>query len=356
MNKTLLPSESLLVSQLTRTIIDALPPRWSGRIAGGQTVAASGADLVIDVESPGGQDLRLVVEVKRTLEPRSVQETISQAHSVATALDAVPVVGASYLSPRSQKLLIDDEVGYVDSTGNIRIASDSPGMFILMTGAQRDPWPRESGIQSLRGRASGRALRAIVDFTPPFGIRELAEKTGTSPASLSRVAGLLDREALITRDRRGAISEVDWQGALERWTQDYDQLQSNTPHRFLAPRGLEDLRGRLADSALPVVATGAFGAQQFDPVAPARTAALYVTDPLGVADALDLREIDSGANVILLEPYDPVVFERTLERGGLTIVAASQLAADLLTGPGREPSQGEAILEWMTENEHAWRT
>ena len=70
---------------------------------------------------------------------------------------------------------------------------------------------------------------------------------------------------------------------------------------------------------------------------------------------LDLRETDAGANVILLEPFDPVVIDRTIERDGLRCVAPSQLAADLLTGPGREPSQGEEILEWMKENQDAWR-
>jgi len=29
--------------------------------------------------------------------------------------------------------------------------------------------------------------------------------------------------------------------------------------------------------------------------------------------------------------------------------------ADLLTGPGRNPSEAEALLEWMKKNEDAWR-
>ena len=37
-------------------------------------------------------------------------------------------------------------------------------------------------------------------------------------------------------------------------------------------------------------------------------------------------------------------------------VAPSQLAADLLTGPGPEPSQGEEMLRWMQDNEDAWRS
>lgn len=42
-------------------------------------------------------------------------------------------------------------------------------------------------------------------------------------------------------------------------------------------------------------------------------------------------------------------------RNGLTVAALSQVAADLLTGPGREPSEGEELLIWMKDNEDAWR-
>lgn len=79
-------------------------------------------------------------------------------------------------------------------------------------------------------------------------------------------------------------------------------------------------------------------------------------DAVEAAESLGLREADGGANVVLLEPFDPVVFERTVERDGLRCVAPSQLAVDLLTGPGREPAQGEQMLIWMEQNQDAWRT
>ena len=41
---------------------------------------------------------------------------------------------------------------------------------------------------------------------------------------------------------------------------------------------------------------------------------------------------------------------------GCGALPPSQLAVDLLTGPGREPSQGEQMLIWMEQNEDAWRT
>ena len=74
-----------------------------------------------------------------------------------------------------------------------------------------------------------------------------------------------------------------------------------------------------------------------------------------MAERLGLRPADAGANVILAEAFDPVVFERSTAREGLRVVAATQLAADLLTGTGREPSEGDELLGWMHANEDAWR-
>lgn len=73
-------------------------------------------------------------------------------------------------------------------------------------------------------------------------------------------------------------------------------------------------------------------------------------------ERLDLQETDAGANAVLLEPLDPVVFDRTIERDGVRSVAPSHIAVDLLTGPGREPSQGERMLTWMETHEDVWRS
>ena len=73
---------------------------------------------------------------------------------------------------------------------------------------------------------------------------------------------------------------------------------------------------------------GAFAAQRFDlitpgfdPILPARTAALYVDDAYTAAERLGLREIDTGTNVVLLEPFDLVVYDRTIICNGLRCVA-----------------------------------
>jgi hypothetical protein len=83
---------------------------------------------------------------------------------------------------------------------------------------------------------------------------------------------------------------------------------------------------------------------------------VYVEDIAAAAHGLDLRRAEAGANVLLIEPFDPVVFDRTLVRDELTLANPSQVAADLLTSPGRGPAEAEALLEWMAEHEHEWRT
>lgn len=353
-----LPSETRIARDVEQVLAMRLPKGWTLRAKPDASIGGSRIDLLIEITSPAGQIVDLAVETKRALEPRLAPEAAEQITMLTSQAPdgAVPVVAAAYLSPRTRAILDDFEVGYVDTTGNVRIEVRTPGLFLLTQGSDRDPWPQESDLQSLRGRGAARAVRAIIDTAPPFGIRELASATGASAPTISRVLELLEREAIVTREPRGPVLAVDWQAAIRRWAEDYEQTSSNTPTLLLEPRGLPALEKKLTGSRLAYAATGAFAAQRLGPIAPARVAALYVDDVAGAAERLGLRETDAGANAMLLEPFDPVVFDRTVDRDGLRCVAPSQLAVDLLTGPGREPSQGEKMLERMKDDEDAWRS
>jgi hypothetical protein len=173
--------------------------------------------------------------------------------------------------------------------------------------------------------------------------------------SLSRTLDLLDREGLVTRDDRGSVTALDWERTIRRWSQDYEFARSNRVAYYLDPRGVGSATAKLADVKWTYAVTGALAAQRFAPIAPARQAAIYVEDSARAAERLKLRPADAGANVILAEPFDPVVFQRTTLRDATRVVAPAQLAVDLLTGPGREPSEGNELLSWMRANEDAWR-
>lgn len=353
------PRESRIIRDAASALVARLPKGWAADIRIDPRIATTKLrpDAIVKLQSPSGQQVLLVVEAKRRIEPRTVPTIVEQVQQYCFALDdtAVAVVSAAYLSPSVRALLVDLGIGYIDTTGNIHLEVSSPGLFISTTGAERDPWPVRYPLASLRGRGAGAALRAIVDNHAPFGVRQLAEISEVPAPTLSRVITFLDREDILQREPRGTVLAVKWQSAIRRWAEDYGQLTSNKPTLLLDPRGISSLERRLIESPLQYAATGAFAAQRFNPIAPARSASLYVEDPYETAEALGLREVDSGANVTLLEPFDPVAFRGATVRDGLRCVAASQLAVDLLTGPGREPVQGEELLTWMENNESAWQ-
>jgi hypothetical protein len=142
---------------------------------------------------------------------------------------------------------------------------------------------------------------------------------------------------------------------LERWSRDYGFAQSNTVQTFLEPRGLSALTKRLAVSKLEYVVTGSLAAERAAAYAPARLGTIYVRDLADAVEALGLRRTDTGANVALATGKYDVVFDRTETVDGLRVAALSQVAADLLSGPGRNPNEGAALLDWMEADESRWR-
>jgi hypothetical protein len=346
-----LPSEVQTLGAVERVLTDSLPPGWSLRATRRPRGRGREPDAVWSIQAPDGSVASFVVEVKRSLLGRQLDDVLSQ---LATS-EGLPLVAAPHLSPTLRASLVDRGVSFADTTGNLRIVADRPGLFIELQGAKKDPWPSDDALRSLRGRAAGRAVRALVDFRPPYGVRDLAKRASVPLGSLSRALDLLDREGLVTRDDRGSVTDLDWEGTIRRWSQDYEFVRSNQTAFYLDPRGIASFASRLSRSDSNYAATGAFAAQRFAPTAPARQAAIYVEDSAAAAERLGLRPADAGANVILAEPFDPVAFDRSTVRDELRVVAASQLAADLLTGPGREPSEGNELLAWMRGHEDAWR-
>jgi hypothetical protein len=164
--------------------------------------------------------------------------------------------------------------------------------------------PHHRSLRTLKGRAAGRAIRTLVDHTPPFGIRELAERTESSAPTLSRVVDLLDREGLVEREPRGPIKALDWAGSIRRWALDYDLTISNTARMFLDPRGIEHLADNLRDTAGEYAVTGALALPEDLVIAPARLGMVYTRDAAELRRMLDLRTVDTGANVLLFDPFD----------------------------------------------------
>jgi len=338
-----------------------LPSLWSFSVAEQATMAGRRVDAIVSITSPDGAGARLIVEAKRSVVVADLPKLTARFSSLVAdneRRDALlPLVVARYLPLSAQKWLEDRDVGYADATGNIRISMTRPGLFLRTMGATKDPWRgpgRPRG--NLKGAPAARVVRALVDFNPPVTVPELVGRAVASTGATYRVVEFLQQEALIERTPRGPIVNVQWRQLIERWAQDYGFQESNATRSYLQPRGLATLLKDLAGAAdLRYAVTGSLAAQNWAPYAPARSAMIYVDDPDQFADRLGLREVQAGANVLLATGTYDVVYDRCQNVDGVSFAAPSQTVVDLLTGPGRNPAEAEALLDWMEMNPDVWR-
>lgn len=317
-------------------------------------------DAVVDLAAPGRSRVRLVVELKRAVVRRDLPAVVEQLETARASVPdpTVLVLVSRYLSASVRDWLDEHDVSYIDATGNLRLVSRDPAIYLRDRGADRDPWRgpgRPTG--TLRGEPAARVVRALADFCPPLPVTTLVKRSGTSTGATYRVLAFLEQEALLTRSARGVIEQVLWRRLLERWSEDYGFQRDNAVSRFVQPRGLPALlTGLAAAPELTYAVTGSLAAERWAAYADPRLATMYVNDVAAAAELLGLREVDSGANVLLAAPGTQAVFDRTSEFDGVVYAAPSQVAVDLLTGPGRNPAEGTALLDWMEADERAWRT
>lgn len=350
-------SEGELVDAAVAQLGRLLPASWAveRQVAGD----AEGYDVV--VKGPGSNSQALIlVEAKSDVSRRDVEGLISgpwRRWRRQMGNQAVLVV-APYIGPSVRKMLAAEDISYIDLSGNARVSVQYPAVFIETQGARQDPHsvkPR-AGI---RGAKAGAVVRALVDVAPPYTGAEIARAAKVNEGYLSRILDTLTDEGLIDRESFGPVTGVDWPQLLRRRAQAVDLFRPAGTFRYVARNGttavLEQLRGRRLEER-PAAVTGSFAAARLAPVAAPMVLAVYTMNPNELGEELELLPADAGADTVLLRPDNDVVFARAEREGGIVWAAPSQVALDCLAGNGRMPSEGEALIDWMRQNEGRWRS
>jgi len=344
----------------TSALAGVLPHGWVVQGAlDGNTRGDRGVDATIGIRLPSGAKREYQVEMKRALPRRELLTVLERFDAARPRLaeDTDFLLLSRYIAPHLREELRRRQISYIDATGNVFLYSEDPQILVSDRGADTDPW-RGPGrpVGTLKGPPAALLVRALADYVTPFTVPQLAKLAGASLGATYRLVELLDSEGLLERERRGNVTDVGWRQLLERWSEDYRFLDSNTTQGFLEPRGINVLQENLRNgTGQRYAVTGSLAAAPYAPYADPRLAMIYADDAPALARELGLRPVDSGANVILASPRSPVVFERTKTVTNITLVAPSQAAVDLLAGPGRNPVEGNALLEWMERNPDEWR-
>jgi hypothetical protein len=331
------PSDNVVLRHAVEQIQRCLPSHWSTSVA---TKTDDAADARLTIKTPAGASAALAIGARRQLEPRLVGEVAGALRTAAA--DAFLIV-APFLGARTRERLADEGLGFVDLVGNIRLVLDRPTVFIAARGEEKSPWAGPRPTRSLHAAKASRIVRALLDGTPPWGVRQLAALAGTDPGYVSRLLDIFDREELIERVVRGPVVGVAIGRLLRRWTEDYRFADA---HRFVPlvhPHGVPGALAGLRDAGVPYALTARAGAAALLGTALPGVVTAYVDNPERVARLLGAAA-GEGANLTLIAPFDPFVFEGAWESSGLRYAARSQIMADLLGSPPPAPTQAAALL------------
>jgi len=319
------------------------PPDWQVEIV--RRTDNGGVIRVISSDEVSGE---LTVVVRGDLTPRDVVALPEP--------DTPTIIAGEWLSPRSRELLDGIGYGYVDQTGNVSVVVKRPGIVFRTEGARRDPSPPPVPRLNIRGPRAWALLRTLAEVQPPYGVSDLARAIDSNPGYVSRLLNALAEELLISRERRGPVEQVEWEGLLRQWASNYSLLDSNEITSWIASAGPDQFIDDLAASNTKQWAiTGSFAASPLVSVAAPEIAVVYAEDPERIATTTRLRRVRNGGNVVIALPYDQVVFKRPWTRDKAVYVSPAQAAIDCLTGPGRMPAEGDALLDWMRRKAPRWQ-
>ncbi len=333
-------------------------------------VRNQGVDAILKLTSQTtklSQVSQFAVEIKTLPEIRDLQKTVAQLQEVTKKADKLkPMIISKYLSSPAQEWLRQQRVSFADATGNFLILDPEKGRFLQSdAGAKSNPWKGPGRDRStLKGEAAAKVVRALIEKIPPYSVPQLTKSAKSSTGVTYRVVEYLEKQGNLTREEKvtnnritSQIAEVDWQKILTAWSKDYSFSENNEVTSYIEPRGIEELLKKLRKiDPNSYAVTSSVAAANFAKYAESKQIRIYTKNAESLAKKLNLTEVDSGTNVQIATTEYGSVFTGTKVIDGINTVALAQIAVDLLSGPGRNPSEGEALMNWMKTNIEKWRT
>lgn len=164
-------------------------------------------------------------------------------------------------------------------------------------------------------------------------MKDLATEANLSLGQVSKLKNkLLQEDYLVsTEERKLVLSRPD--DLLKAWAEEYNYTD-NTVTKFYAMQEIpmieEEIKNYCTKRGRKYAFTMQSGAARFAQFVRYQQVSVFIDgDITELQDALNLKPVDSGANVLLLTPYDDGVFYFTQQKDDTTIVSDIQLYLDL---------------------------
>ncbi len=321
------------------------------QVVNGQDHQSHKWDWVVDAAAKDSKaTIRLLVEVMGRVTPQTALAVL--ARMKVQPEHGVPLLCCPILSPRLQQLCEEHAVNYLDGAGNCRIAA--PGVYIERRGLGKIL--REKPPVDLFATKASRIIRAMLsDPAHGWQVQRLArgESLGVSLGLASKVKqALVEQGFAVERDRLLYVRNPD--DLLRAWVENYRPKVEPIPLFVMgdSPQAEATIAQWCLSNNIPHALTQFSGAWRAAPAVRYQRSTIYIQ---GVTDEAwknlntfgHAKRVDSGANVVLWQTYDPAVFlgERALGDPPLKTVSALQLYLDLKQLHGRGEEAAQAVYD-----------
>lgn len=316
-----------------------------------------GGDFIVNL-ALNGKKQTLIVELKSNGQPRMAREAVNQLIRYRDSFpNSYSVFMAPYISPQAAEICMKDGVGYIDFAGNSYLAFGQ--VYIEQTG-RPNPFKTKRDLTSLYSPKAARVLRVLMNNPGRrWKTQDLANEAGVSLGQIANVKRLLlDREWIAQQD--GFSLTEPWK-LLEEWSNAYT-FRKNEVRNFYSLKSIPEIEADLAqicnEKGIEYAMTGFSGAARYAPAVRYNRVMAYVyTMPENMVSLPGLKEVESGANMVLLGPYDEGIFYGTRVIDDIRIVSPVQIYLDLKSYKGRGEEAAEALLrdvikpKWSRENQ-----
>jgi hypothetical protein len=316
-------------------------------------------DLLAGIGLPRGSRVELWVECKDMPKPSRFPYVCleNRFRKDGSKTVRVPTLAAPYISPRMAEMCEKHGWSWFDLAGNCRITV--PELLHLERTGNKPVHSRpKKGGANLSTHESARILRVLMapgNAGRRWTQRELRDtcEPKVSLGKVNTLVGYLREQAYLLDQNGGGVRMHEYEGLLKEWRNAYAYKE----HRQLNCFSLSDRKSifkKLAelrsDSPLmeaPACLATFTAADQMAPHVRQSRIWIYVRarDTREILQCLGAKEVDSGANLILLEAADEGVFDAVRSGSdGVPTTSALQSYLDLWQAGGRGEEAATAIL------------
>lgn len=308
--------------------------------------ALTGYGFDADIEMDDGYEFKIHVYIVQKSYPSVVMQLLEKRRS--DHRDYVLV--SSYISERTAQICEENGVGYFDYAGNCWFVGHS---IYLSERGNKNLSPEISrastSVFERSAVVSSRILRELfTDINRLWRLKYLSETIGCSLGQVSKVMNFLIRNAWAEKSVEGyRISEPEL--LLMEWSKTYGKktvpvyLCYSLDNPSVLEKKLSDLK---RDMGIDYYLTGFSGGVRYAPVVRYNKVHVYIApeDILESIDYLGLKEVDSGANVIIYSLENDSYKKDSRIIGDDMVASPLQVYLDSMQIKGRGEELAEAVL------------